>query len=48
MKVAAEEEKRRATEQGSIHEGIPAKSVIVDGGSGANIHANTHIMRSQV
>ena len=32
MKEAAEEEKRNAIEQGSLHEGVPAISVIVDGG----------------
>ena len=32
MKEAAEEEKRMAIERESFHEGVPAISVIVDGG----------------
>ena len=32
MKEAAEEEKRLATERGSFHEGVPAITVVLDGG----------------
>ena len=46
MKVAAEEEKRQAIEQGSIHEGVPAVSVIVDGVE--QMHTQAHVMQSQV
>ena len=42
MKVAAEEEKRQAIEQGSIHEGVLADLLLLMG-DGANVHTNTHI-----
>ena len=46
MKEAAEEEKRNAIEQGSLHEGVPAISVIVDGGWSKRSHKHSYNAKS--
>ena len=48
MKIAAEEERRHAIEQGSLHEGVPAISVIVDGGWSKRTHKHTYNAKSGV
>ena len=46
MKEAAEEEKRNAIEQGSLHEGVPAISVIFDGGWSKRSHKHSYNAKS--
>ena len=46
MKEAAEEEKRNAIEQDSLHEGVPAISVIVNGGWSKRSHKHSYNAKS--
>ena len=46
MKEAAEEEKRNAIQQGSLHEGVPAISVIFDGGWSKRSHKHSYNAKS--
>ena len=46
MKEAAEEEKKKAIEHGSFHEGVPAISVIVDGGWSKRTHKHSYNAKS--
>ena len=48
MKMAAEEEKRHAIQQKSFHEGVPAISVIVDGGWSKRSHKHSYNAKSGV
>ena len=48
MREAAEEEKRHAIEMGSMHEGVPAISVIVDGGWSKRTHKHSYNAKSGV
>ena len=48
MREAAEEEKRLAIERGSLHEGIPAITVIVDGGWCKQTHKHSYNAKSGV
>ena len=48
MKEAAEEEKRMAIERGSFHKGVPAISVIVDGGWSKRSHKHSYNAKSGV
>ena len=48
MKEAGEEEKRLAEERGSFHDGVPAISVIVDGGWCKRSHKHSYNANSGV
>lgn len=48
MQEAAEEEKRRAIQRGSFHEGVPAITVIVDGGWSKRTHKHSYNAKSGV